>query len=249
MQRIALWLASFLALGAWAEADHVVLDYVEATGSQWVDTGIVGRYGTKAEIQAEWTGLGKDTTLLACRGAADTDTRINCANEGYASTVGYGYGFYVRTRTWWTGQGKNYEAERRWELDRIYSISTEFAKTGDDETTVRMTVDGVKMMKDEIRKTEDAVTNALVDAGVNLALFGNNVGGVVANLSKARLHHVKIWRDGEPVRDFRPVMTTAGAAMLWDAVERKLYLSSTGGFASHGPETGRFEGGTTIFVD
>ena len=45
-----------------------------------------------------WTGLGEDTTLLACRGAADTDTRINCANEGYASTVGYGYGFYVRTR-------------------------------------------------------------------------------------------------------------------------------------------------------
>ena len=92
-------------------------------------------------------------------------------------------------------------------------------------------------------KTDD------VDAGVNLTLFGNNVGGVVANLSKARLHRVKIWRDGEPVRDFRPVMTNIGAAMLWDAVERKLYLSSTGGFASHGPETGRFEGGTTIFVD
>ena len=71
----------------------------------------------------------------------------------------------------------------------------------------------------------------------------------MANLSKARLHRVKIWRDGEPVRDFRPVMTNIGAAMLWDAVERKLYLSSTGGFASHGPETGRFEGGTTIFVD
>ena len=105
MKCITVWLAALGSLFAWAEADHVVLDYVEATGSQWVDTGIVGRYDTKAEIQAEWTGLGEDTTLLACRGAADTDTRINCANEGYASTVGYGYGFYVRIRICWTGQG------------------------------------------------------------------------------------------------------------------------------------------------
>ena len=108
MKCITVWLAALGSLFAWAEADHVVLDYVEATGSQWVDTGIVGRYGTKAEIQAEWTGLGEDTTLLACRGAADTDTRINCANEGNASTVGYGYGFYVRTRILWTDQGKNW---------------------------------------------------------------------------------------------------------------------------------------------
>ena len=27
--------------------------YVEATGSQYVDTGIVGRYGTKAECKVE----------------------------------------------------------------------------------------------------------------------------------------------------------------------------------------------------
>ena len=133
MQRIALWLASFLALGAWAEADHVVLDYVEATGSQWVDTGIVGRYGTKAEIQAEWTGLGEDTTLLACRGAADTDTRINCANEGYASTVGYGYGFYVRTRICWTGQG---ETTRR-SADGSWTASTPFQPSSRRPATTR----------------------------------------------------------------------------------------------------------------
>lgn len=235
MKRIALWVASFLALGAWAEADHVVLDYVEATGSQWVDTGIVGRYGTKAEIQAEWTGLGEDTTLLACRGAADTDTRINCANEGYASTVGYGYGFYVRTRILWTDQGKNFESERRWELDRIYSISTEFAKTGDDETTIRMTVDGVKMMKDEIRKTEDAVTNALVDAGCNLTVFGNNIAGRVTGLARARIYGLKIWQDGELKRDFTPVLKD-GRAGFRDAVTGGFFFSASGTELVAGPD-------------
>ena len=87
-----------------------------------------------------------------------------------------------------------------------------------------------------------------VDAVVNLALFGNNIGGSVKNLSKARLYRVKIWKDGVLVRDFRPVMTNIGAAMLWDAVERKLYLSNSGGFASYGPVIGRVDGGMVIFV-
>ena len=30
------------------ETEYVELDYVEATGVQWVDTGIIGRCGTKA---------------------------------------------------------------------------------------------------------------------------------------------------------------------------------------------------------
>ena len=29
--------------------------YVEATGSQYVDTGVRARWGTKAEMKVEWT--------------------------------------------------------------------------------------------------------------------------------------------------------------------------------------------------
>ena len=38
--------------------------YVEATGSQYVNTGIVGRYNTKAECKVEWMGFA-DSAFLA----------------------------------------------------------------------------------------------------------------------------------------------------------------------------------------
>ncbi len=81
-----MWLASLVALGAWAGSDHVVLDYVEATGQQWVDTGIVGRTGQKAEIELEWTDLTSDQTLLASRSDASSATRVNVPNRAREHT-------------------------------------------------------------------------------------------------------------------------------------------------------------------
>ena len=46
-------------------ADPIELDYVESTGKQWVDTGIVGKFGTKAEIRVEWVDIVSDSSMLA----------------------------------------------------------------------------------------------------------------------------------------------------------------------------------------
>lgn len=53
MKKMLMCLAAVCAAMAGRADDYTVLDYVEATGNQWVDTGIVGRYDTKAEIEAE----------------------------------------------------------------------------------------------------------------------------------------------------------------------------------------------------
>ena len=252
MKKLLMCLAAVCAAMAGHADDYTVLDYVEATGTQWVDTGIVGRYDTKAEIEAEWTSLEGDMALLASRGNDGTvanATRINFANGfnyGQGLLVGYGYGLYVRPHVWWIeGEGteneKTYDSERAWELNRIYAISTEFAKTGESETTIRMTVDGVKMMEDQVNKTDCAVTNALVDTGCNLAIFANNISGQITGGAKARIYGLKIWQDGELKRDFVPVLKD-GRAGFRDSVTGGFFFSNSSTELVAGPDASTPDG-------
>ena len=51
---------------AFAETPDKFVRYVESTGSQYVDTGVVGRWNTKVEAQVEWLELG-DRTIIGSR--------------------------------------------------------------------------------------------------------------------------------------------------------------------------------------
>ena len=190
------------------ETEYVELDYVEATGVQWVDTGIIGRCGTKAEIKVEWMDLSEDTQMLACRVG---DTRINLLNA-YGAEIGYGYGAYNKA----VYKG----CECKWEKDRLYTVVTDFAASGDG-ASVSMTVDGTVIV--------DQSADVQIDTGINLVIFGNNITGVVdrARLSRSRCYGLKIWQDGSLVRDFVPV-SVDGRAGFRDAVSGEFFYSASG---------------------
>ena len=82
----------FLAcLALFAETPDKFIRYVEATGQQAVDTGIVGRYGMRAEMQVEWMVVGGDTAFLDARGddgTSDNNTRVMFCHNGGAAPVG-----------------------------------------------------------------------------------------------------------------------------------------------------------------
>ena len=76
---------------AMAETPDKFIRYVEATGQQAVDTGIVGRYGMRAEMQVEWMAVGGDTAFLDARGddgTSDNNTRVMFCHNGGAAPVG-----------------------------------------------------------------------------------------------------------------------------------------------------------------
>ena len=52
---------------AFADTPDELLDYVESTGSQYIDTGVVGKSGTKAAMQMMWTKNESDKSFLAAR--------------------------------------------------------------------------------------------------------------------------------------------------------------------------------------
>lgn len=189
-------------------ADPIELDYVESTGKQWVDTGIVGKFGTKAEIRVEWVDIVSDSSMLACRGNDSTNTRINFLNA-YNERIGFGYGTY--------NNASIAPFTCKWEKNRIYTVVSDFAAT-ESGAKVNVTVDGIEVAKWD--------SEAQINTSCNLVIFGNNVAGTKTGLAKARCYGLKIWQDGDLVRDFVPVQVGSKVG-FYDKVTKDYFYSAT----------------------
>ena len=202
---------------AFAETPDKFVRYVESTGSQYVDTGVTGRWNTKVEAQVEWMDFA-DSALVGSRTSGSTGSRLYfcyCLNgDGnmYTTTSGGG------EKMVWNG---NWEA--RWEKNRIYDFSSEFSATNAaGETTNIIKADGLALW---------SKTAAALDTGYSIYLFACNVGGTASYKSKARIYRLKIWQgpeDGGDMtlqRDLIPC-TKNGKAGLYDAVSGDILYGS-----------------------
>ena len=62
----------------------------------------------------------------------------------------------------------------------------------------------------EVNRTE---TTSAIDTNLNMFLFAQNKGGAADLKSSVRCYGVKIWQDGELVRDFRPCVKNGCAGL------------------------------------
>ena len=216
VKSIAVLAAAISGL-ALAETPDKFVRYVESTGSQYVDTGVTGRWNTKVEAQVEWMDFA-DSALVGSRTSGSTGSRLYfcyCLNgDGnmYTTTSGGG------EKVVWNG---NWEA--RWEKNRIYDFSSEFSATNAaGETTNIIKADGLALW---------SKTAAALDTGYSIYLFACNVGGTASYKSKARIYRLKIWQgpeDGGDMtlqRDLIPCMKN-GKAGLYDAVSGDILYGS-----------------------
>ena len=183
--------------------------YVEATGSQWVDTGIVGRPGIKTECKVEWMNLA-DSAFLAC-GYWSGNKRF------YACWCSHADGNMFTAQS--TGDKVNYNGQDLlFEKKRIYTYTTDFsAADGNNMSTNTVTIDGTKVF---------SKAYTALDTGTNLYVFANNQFGTAAAFSKTRCYGLKIWQGGTLVRDFKPCVHQ-GRAGLYDAQNDKIYYSGS----------------------
>lgn len=222
------------------------LEYVDSSGSMYVDTGVRGQSGLKAFMDMEWLelGMGKDLAFLNARKNSSTETRLMFWHSAHAKVcLAYGSFIYANAAG---GSGKGPYQGGVTGVDNLdLATNTRYRVTTDLQAgSQSLDVEGGAYNG----RVYTGTKTATIDAECNLTLFGNNIGGTVGCLSKARLYRVKIWREGELVREFRPVMTNIGVPMLYDLVERKLYPPAVGEFASHGAELGRLDSGMIILV-
>ena len=85
-------------------------------------------------------------------------------------------------------------------------------------------------------ESSDAST---VDTGCNLFLFAVDRAGKTDFKANARCYELKIWQDGELVRNYIPVLLDSGLPALWDKVSKKPFYPANGKhFSAVGPVTG-----------
>lgn len=192
-----------------AETPDKFVRYVESTGSQYVDTGIVGRHGTKAECKVEWMNL-SDSAFLAS-GYWSNNTRF------YACWCSSASGNMFTAQR--TGDKVNNGQDLLFEKKRVYTYTTDFsAADGNNMSTNTVTIDGTKVF---------SKAYTALDTGLNLYVFANNQNGTAAGFSKTRCYGLKIWQGGTLVREFKPCVHN-GRAGLYDTVSETIFYSGSG---------------------
>ena len=207
-------LASFcwMAIGtvgvAMAEEPDMFVRYVEATGSQYVDTGIEALPGTKAECKVEWMEF-KDSAFLACKNASGNTRFYACycldSDGQMYPAVG-------------TGSTISYNGQKiRFEKNRVYTYTSEFStKFSDGSVTNAITVDGT---------TIGGIGGTGLPTGLTFYVFARNLDGKADCSSKTRCYGLKMWQNGVLVRDFKPCVKDRRAG-LYDTVSQTIFYSS-----------------------
>ena len=210
MKAVMSIISAFVVGAVFAEQPDKWVRYVESTGSQAINTGITGRYGTKAEMRVEWMTL-DDNSFAGARTSGSGNDRLYLCHSGGNGAILTGCGEWKNCQK----NGKNCF----YELNRRYTVVSEFSeKTSDNTMQNTVTVDGVKVY--------DASAPAF-DTGRSIAIFGCMVGGSPGYFSKARCYGFKIWQDGNLVRDYIPCVKNHRAG-LYDSVTGEIFYSVTG---------------------
>ena len=201
-----------------AETPDKFVRYVEATGAQYIDTEIDGRWNTKIEAKVEWMNIA-DSGFIGCGNYSADQRFFLCYSISAVGEMGLSMGSNANVQFF---SGWN----ARFEKNRIYDYSAEFSATNSSgQCTGSVTVDGLAPWS----KTFTALNN-----GRTLYVFANNrADGVVNGWSKTRCYGLKIYQgsidggDMTLVRDFRPCIKDDRAG-LYDAVSDTIFYSGSG---------------------
>ena len=207
------------------------VDYVESDGTIFVDTGVVGKSGTKAEL---------DVTFLedndrGCLDSRSGNNRFYLFHNG-STTYGilYGYGDYIDIGTPSIGT-------------RYHVVSSLFA--GSQLVWINGELKG------------NGSNSTAYDTNLSMYLFACHQDGAPTYAGKYRFYSLKLWQgnaDGSNLallRDFKPVKLTNGMVVLWDDVNNEPYLPQSATapydyttFPVVGPDGGRICTSTRIVI-
>ena len=202
-----------------AEPD-ALLDYIEATGSQYIDTGVNAETGLKAIIDFAWADedlSNRDWSLLdACTASTSSDNRSRffmCHMLNGKPYFGYGK------------QRKNPAGAVPFVGGQRCTIVTDMSSTNDLE----LTQNGVDTFDATDRETF-ATNGDDVNLHLNLFVFATNYGGAPSWYGKGKLYELKIFKKNaesgefDLLRHYLPCIKE-GRAGLYDKVNGTISFS------------------------
>ena len=259
----------FSAYGKLSDVPESYVEYIETSGAQYVDTGLIGKTGTKCEFDFAWLNHRNLSTLLGVRN--DTSGSAIYFEPFYGD---YGYGSMksaacVFGSTW---HYLKYTSSDIGELNKVAHL-----KVGErhhlnvelDAGSLHATVDGncyfftnntdsVLLPGTGVRSVVSGAAVAdSIDAEASMYLFARHIVTATddmasdATMASVRLYKAKIWqKDGsgnyQLVRDYRPVKLSTGEIVLWDKVNKN-HLSAC--WSGYGAETSPYYSGFILIVE
>lgn len=184
---------------------YKILDYIESTGSQYIDTGFYANPHCSIEVHFQISQLTTNwDTIFGARNASYSRYTARFENnENGLLGLQYSNSGTGKTTNFTTGYGK---ADF---TDRFHIVN--FEKNN-------AYIDGelVKTFNNPSDKTSYPYS---------LFLFANNNAGVPGDYAFIKISRCKIWNDGKLVRDFVPVMDEANEAGFLEKVTNTIYYS------------------------
>ena len=213
------------------EEPDAFLEYIEATGSQYIDTGVNAETGLKAWVDFAWASgdiSGKDWSLLdATINNSDSNKRtrfLMCHMSQKKPFFGYG----VKQRGNPSGA-----------VDFVGGERCEIITDMTDTNSLELVQNGVKTFSDEDRTKFG--TNGVVNLNLNLFVFACNLSGSPRWHSQGKLYELKIWKNNlesgelDLIRHYLPCKKGRRAG-LYDKVHGTISFSYSNEDFIAGPE-------------
>ena len=196
LKRVSIF-ASAAVLATCAMGEQIVaepdalLDYIQATGAQYIDTGVNAETGLKASIDFAWATFSgnPDWSLLDAATVAssnDNRSRIFMCHM-YSGKPFFAYGRKQRQNP---ANSVSFVGGQRCE------IITDMSSTNSFE----LTQNGVNTFDAFDRET--FATNGIVNLHLNLFVFATNYGGSPSWKGQGRLYEMKIFRKNATTDEF-----------------------------------------------
>ena len=165
------------------EEPDAFLEYIEATGSQYIDTGVNAETGLKAQIDFAWAAdfdEKSDWSLL--------DAAINNTDSNKRTRFQMCHMFQKKP---YFGYGKQ-RGNPSGAVDFVGGQRCEIITDMTDTNSLELVQNGVRTFSEE--DLETFKTNGVVNLHLNLFVFACNLSGAPRWYGQGRLYEMKIWK-------------------------------------------------------
>ena len=202
-----IFMASRGGQGGQLPEGYTGLQYIESSGTQWIDTGFIPNQDTR--VVCTFKLLSDNGEHQAIFGA-----RISSSSRQYL----FGYAGHKSPPVWRSDYNTT---QNNFPSSIPYSGQHNVDKSGNITALDSQTVQA---------------TSATFSAGCTLYLFAGDTDGAVGNQSSMQLYGCQLYDDGVLVRNFIPCESPDGAVGLYDAANGMFYGNAGTGTFAAGPE-------------
>ncbi len=195
----------------WKISNYIPVEYLESTGTQAIDTGVVFSHpNSKVIIKFQPTSYEN-----SCLSGAETE-----------ASAGRPWTFIATLKNTETCIWHAQNTTQNSFCTAVNTSNTYVLEMSQTDGVFTKTINGVSYSKNNIPYY---TLNSF-------ALFADNYGnGNYTQKAKARIYYTKIYENNTLVRDFIPVLDTNGVPCLFDRVEAKFYYNAGTGQFIAGP--------------